>query len=999
MPTPEADVITADATGDHLTGCMIALMPTPDDADRLAIAGGERAADLHCTLYYLGPDASVWDQAHRDELAATIRDQVESAEFGGANILTASIFGAAHWNAGSDDPSWVWSVGDLPADDPVDGDGDGLEDVRELVTYALENRHGPDDMPTQHTPWVAHICAAYTDDLTLLPELESRLGPVTFDRIRLSFGDQDTDIPLNRDVAMVPTSGDGMTAAAGVLRRRPSEMELASRTDFALMDTSWQSALHRLESAWFTVLHGQQEELKTSITQAVDAGDLATLARLSVSTVQAEKILADHMDRFARSCGLQMQRDAAEQGVHVEWTYDPDTALTASARTVVDRIKAFAAVTSSALASRMTAAASVRASVLAQTQDSGAEVARDVDHDLSDRPRHYVREALAAALTAAQNWGRLLFLRAAPPAQQYVASEILDRSTCGPCYTVDGRAFTGLDAVEAAYPAGGYVECRGGGRCRGTFTAVWSDPFGADQATDDTQTQIEDALSAGATRSERDDAMTDTGTEDLGGKPNQGTKKDKRLKENDAKTKAAGRTLGDEVEAALAAMAAENQDPGVVQGEPGDGSLTAAWEGPIALEGQVTGDGREFAPDSLKWADLPVPLRWNKEDSHGGEPHTVAVNVGRIDEIWRDGSLIMGRGVLDISDTDGQAVHAKIKGQYLRGVSIDADSITDADVEYVWPEDTNASDDEDMDIFDMLFAAPEKIVFHAGRIRAATIVDIPAFAEAYIALTDTDGAMVAGGTPAGQDGAVMTRGVKRRTVDGLVAGLLADPGWTPPAAWFANPRLSVPTGITVTDEGRVYGHAAMWGACHIGQQDVCVQPPREEAHPYYMTGEVRTREGGRVSVGQITVGTGHAPLSYGAVPATEHYDHTGHAVADVTVGNDDHGIWVAGSVRPGADPTMVHALRAAGQVSGDWRRIGRALRLVGLLAVNVPGFPVPKMATRVVASGAVSEGAVQEALVAAGKLTVVHAATREDRLQEAFKLVMDEMAVGLKDRR
>lgn len=981
MPEPES-VLTADATGDHLTGCMIALMPTVEDAERLAIPGGEQAADLHCTLYYLGPDASVWDQAHRDELAAEIRSLVENAVFGHANVVKANLFGASHWNGNTAEPSWVWSVGDLSGDDPVDGDGDGLEDIRALVTYALEDRHGPDDIPTQHTPWVAHICAAYSADPAFLEPMEAKLGPVAFDRIRLSFGDQDTDIPLNQDVAMVPTPGDGMTAA-GVLRRKPSALELASRTDFALMDSSWTSALHRLESAWLTVLHDQQAELKAVIKRAVDAGDLATLARLSVSTVQAESILADHMTRFARSCGLQLQRDAAEQGVHVEWDFDQEGALIAAAGTVKDRIRAFAAVTSASLAARMTSAASVRATVLAQAQESGAEVARDVDHDLSDHPRRYVRDFLAAALTAAQNWGRLLFLRAAPPAQ-YVASEILDRNTCGPCRTVDGQTFVGLDAVEAAYPAGGYVSCQGGGRCRGTFTAVWGDPFGGDQA------QTDDALSAGATRTERDDTMPDTETEDLGGKPSQGTKKDKRLKEN-PKTSGKVRTLGDEVEEALAAMTTAEAAPGQTQ--------TASWEGPIALEGQVTGDGREFAPEALTWADLPVPLRWNKEDSHGGEVRTVAVNVGRIDEIWRDGGLIMARGVLDLSDADGQAVHNKIMGKFLRGVSIDADSITDADVEYIWPEDINASDG-DMDMLDMLFMSPEKVVFHKGRIRAATLCDIPAFSEAYIALTDQDGTVVAGGTPAGQDGTVLVHHVPRRAVDGLLAsGGPRDKDWLPPAAWFANPNLSVPTGITVTDDGRVYGHAAMWGSCHIGQPDVCVQPPREDAHPYYMTGEVRTREGGRVSVGQITVGTGHAPLSYGAVPATEHYDHTGHAVADVAVGNDDHGIWVAGAIRPGADPAMVHALRAAGQVSGDWRRIGRSLRLVGLLAVNVPGFPVPKMATRVVASAAAENGQAQWSLVAAGKLTVAHTPTRAERIQEAFRLVMDELAHGLSEMR
>jgi hypothetical protein len=203
----------------------------------------------------------------------------------------------------------------------------------------------------------------------------------------------------------------------------------------------------------------------------------------------------------------------------------------------------------------------------------------------------------------------------------------------------------------------------------------------------------------------------------------------------------------------------------------------------------------------------------------------------------------------------------------------------------------------------------------------------------------------------------------------------------PPVDWFADPHLSLPTPITITDDGRIYGHAAQWGSCHIGQDDVCVQPPHEDAHPYYRTGEVVCADGTRVAVGQITVGTGHAPLHYGASPAAEHYDNTGAAVADVAVGNDAHGIWVAGAIRPGADPLKVYELQAAGQVSGDWRRIGGALRLVGLLGVNVPGFPVPKMRARV-ASGE------PQALLAAGRPTVAWGRSQADAERDAVRIVM-----------
>lgn len=403
---------------------------------------------------------------------------------------------------------------------------------------------------------------------------------------------------------------------------------------------------------------------------------------------------------------------------------------------------------------------------------------------------------------------------------------------------------------------------------------------------------------------------------------------------------------------------------------------TVPWRGPLTVEGVETGDGRQFDNEALTWADLPLPLRWNRVDSHGGEPRTEAVNVGRIDKIWReDNGLIMGEGVLDLSDEDGRRAHSKVKNQMLRGVSVDVDSVKDADMELIWA-DPDPDGEGEQDPFAQLFAAPEKVVFHKGRIRAATLVDIPAFAEAYIALLDGEGAVVAGGQRAGQH-----RQFGRTTV---VTRNAVDAPRTPPAEWFVNPDLSVPTPITVTPDGRVYGHAALWGTCHIGQTGMCVTPPHEESHPYFMTGAVACEGDSMASVGQITVGTNHADISLGYRAATDHYDNTGAAVADVTVGNDAHGIWVAGCIRASATEEQVHELRASGQVSGDWRNVGGSLRLVGLLAVNVPGFPVPKLRTKYT-------GGRQLALVASGMPNLREQLTEDELDQLAYRRIMSRL--------
>jgi hypothetical protein len=115
-------------------------------------------------------------------------------------------------------------------------------------------------------------------------------------------------------------------------------------------------------------------------------------------------------------------------------------------------------------------------------------------------------------------------------------------------------------------------------------------------------------------------------------------------------------------------------------------------------------------------------------------------------------------------------------------------------------------------------------------------------------------------------------------------------------------------------------------------------------------------------VGQITMDTGHAPLRSNAKIAAAHYDNTGAAVADVAVGEDAFGIWFSGVLRSTITDEQLHALRASGRISGDWRTIGGNLEMVAGLVVNVPGLPIPHTMVA-------SADGVQTALVAAGIIT------------------------------
>jgi hypothetical protein len=176
-----------------------------------------------------------------------------------------------------------------------------------------------------------------------------------------------------------------------------------------------------------------------------------------------------------------------------------------------------------------------------------------------------------------------------------------------------------------------------------------------------------------------------------------------------------------------------------------------------------------------------------------------------------------------------------------------------------------------------------------------------------------------------------------------------------PASWFANPHLSQPTHLTITEDGRVFGHIAEWTTCHIGYDGVCVAPPTSASdYAYFATGQVLLDDGTSARTGVISLGGGHAPARMGLRAAVAHYDSTSSGAADVCVGEDEHGIWCAGWLRPGLGEETAYLLRAS-DVSGDWRDVNGKMELVAALAVNVAGFPVARVENR-----------NQVALVAAG---------------------------------
>jgi len=375
------------------------------------------------------------------------------------------------------------------------------------------------------------------------------------------------------------------------------------------------------------------------------------------------------------------------------------------------------------------------------------------------------------------------------------------------------------------------------------------------------------------------------------------------------------------------------------------------WEGVIAREGEMTGDGRLIEEGALRWDDLPIPLRVAFKDVGG---HDGAEVCGRIETVERrDGGDIYATGTFDLGSAVGAEAFRQVSEQMSNGVSIDTDDVTfrimaKADMPEAGVADSGSDSDGEADPegrvkVAAMSSSDELTVIESARLRAATLVAVPAFATArvYAAGQAPDTPKPAELDENADSGEKMasSAGDDLLSRDSLTAAAIPT---APPEAWFKDPALTGPTALVVEDDGRVYGHIAAWGTCHIGQIGKCVEPPTSPSnYAYFRTGALRTAEGTSVAVGHLTMGTGHAGPRDSANAAAEHYDNTGTVFADVAAGEDAYGIWVAGSLRPGITPEQVRVARSA-PISGDWRTIRGSLELVGALAVNVPGFPVPR---------------------------------------------------------
>jgi hypothetical protein len=386
----------------------------------------------------------------------------------------------------------------------------------------------------------------------------------------------------------------------------------------------------------------------------------------------------------------------------------------------------------------------------------------------------------------------------------------------------------------------------------------------------------------------------------------------------------------------------------------------------LAPINQPTGDGRRFAKGALTHRPLPLGLKWQRADEGG---HDSSVIIGLMDtltideeagEVWAEGELFDDQGDTLPRLAEDVAEAMLLTSRKVIGPSVDAgaasailvetgsdEPVSEERMEELFWESVESGTDPDVEL-----------LFKSYEIAAATLVSIPAFAEARpFDLIDV---------PTVEDDEDDEEQVPARTDAALVASLTAAAAVDLyPVDAFALPTtVDQIMPIQVEDRGegftRVYGYVAAHGTCHVQFRDMCVTPPTSGTdyavfHRYPIQVEGELLGVGRLTTGHGRVGTGcaccpgkddHACDGADLAATLAHYDRLT-TLAYVRAGEDDRGIWVAGVAAPGLTAADLQVLEGQ-KFSGDWRAHGGNLELVEVLALAAGrvGFPLPATAMR-----------------------------------------------------
>jgi len=867
------------ASDEPQTGAMIALVPDADTIQRLAVPGGEAPEDLHMTICYLGEAAKIVPM-RRDHI-------IDSMKFASQEIpvVEASAFGVAEWNPNDPEKqtSLVYNIG-----------GGEVDDAYEMLYDIIRGLMG-DQLPEQYEPYVAHVCAAYSNDITLLNTMVQNLGYVRFDRLRVAFAGDVTDFDLYNGEQPDVTPGDD-----------------------------------EMSDEYSLTADGLDEYYAVTFANALDRESRMRAAK-------SGKAMPD---------GSYPIRNVGELQKAIQ-AYGRASDKAATKRWIMRRARELNRV--DLIPDNWTAAAGTDVETFAQKKESDVNLPGG-SHNLRN---YWVRGEGAVKI----GWGTDgSFARCVALLGKHVTRP---QGLCAEYH----HAATGEWPTEhgkKGIPSSVDIAVTADGTETADATQIDSDGWWEGiLAVEDVETGDQRKFSAGSLTWPDPASVT---------VPLMWTPQSE------------GAHKGAVVAGNVSEIWRDHVDQRIIRGR-GRFDLGGEYGREahrLTKEGMLSGISVD--PDQVTDANVELiyPAKFDGDQTLV-KPELTVYHAGRIRgatllpfPAFVEAKLVLTNAPETAVTADGAHYVAAIEEPW-SVVQHEIALGTEMPLETALGAFAHVHADIDA----------ETVSRTACRLLHHSVFADGAVGDPNVTACQRAIAQLNSGRSFGLDGRA-----RRETYEHLAAHLRAagiepdayvsdDPIVAcgdvqhPKKEWFDNPGLTGPSPLTVTDDGRVFGHAALWNSCHTSFAGSCTAPPYEADYSYFTTGEVVCDDGSRVAAGQITLGTSHAPTSGVTLNAAiDHYGNTGTAVADVAAGMDDHGIWVAGAVRPGTSGEHLHALRASA-LSGDWRRIGGSLRMVALLAVNVPGFPIPRTAAFVantrqlslVAAGIVDEKAVMSAEV------------------------------------
>jgi hypothetical protein len=242
----------------------------------------------------------------------------------------------------------------------------------------------------------------------------------------------------------------------------PGTPAALSKTDFTALQAAHAATVQHLAEAWVTVQGAQIAAVGTQIAALSTIAGIATIA----APVLGVTLLAQTLDPVVQHGAETVINEADAQGHHL-----PHVDLTSADA----RIEQAATATAGVLADQVTLAAKSKAMQIAGPDAHMPDVADAVVEHLQNQAGAQRDYELAGLVSQAQNEGRFAALDAAPAGTQFYSSELNDANTCDLCASEDDTNFPSMAEARRDYPAGGFLGCLGGKRCRGTIVAVFGE--------------------------------------------------------------------------------------------------------------------------------------------------------------------------------------------------------------------------------------------------------------------------------------------------------------------------------------------------------------------------------------------------------------------------------------------------------------------------------------------------------------------------------------------